>query len=175
MAHELGGDVLPTSKREYGPATVTVTDDDGLFTGLDPNQPVWMSHGDSITSLPAGFRATAVTDSSPFAGLVDQSRNLYGIQFHPEVAHTPRGRDVLRNFVVGIAGASPTWTPANCIEGTVADIRARVDAHAKATGSDGLVICALSSGVDSAGAGGLVHRGGRGGAGRSHGGEGVGA
>ncbi len=150
MAHELGGDVLPASKREYGPATVTVTDDDGLFVGLDPNQPVWMSHGDSITSLPAGFRATAETDSSPFAGLVDESRNLYGIQFHPEVVHTPRGRDVLRNFVVGIAGASPTWTPANFIEGTVADIRARVDAHASATGSDGLVICALSGGVDSA-------------------------
>ncbi len=158
MAHELGGDVLPASKREYGPATVTVTDDDGLFTGLDPNQPVWMSHGDSITSLPAGFRATAQTDSSPFAGLVDQSRNLYGIQFHPEVVHTPRGRDVLRNFVVGIAGASPTWTPANFIEGTVADIRARVDAHASATGSDGLVICALSGGVDSAVAAALVHR-----------------
>jgi GMP synthase (glutamine-hydrolysing) len=158
MAHELGGDVLPASKREYGPATVTVTDDDGLFTGLDRDQPVWMSHGDSITRLPSGFRATAQTDSSPFAGLVDSSRNLYGIQFHPEVVHTPRGRDVLRNFVVGIAGATPTWTPANFIEGTVADIRARVDAHAAATGSDGFVICALSGGVDSAVAAALVHR-----------------
>jgi len=158
MAHELGGDVLPATKREYGPATVTVTDDDGLFTGLDRDQPVWMSHGDSITRLPSGFRATAQTDSSPFAGLVDVSRNLYGIQFHPEVVHTPRGRDVLRNFVVGIAGASPTWTPANFIEGTVADIRGRVDAHATATGSDGLVICALSGGVDSAVAAALVHQ-----------------
>jgi GMP synthase (glutamine-hydrolysing) len=158
MAHELGGDVLPASKREYGPATVTVTEDDGLFTGLDRDQPVWMSHGDSITRLPTGFRATAQTDSSPFAGLVDASRNLYGIQFHPEVVHTPRGRDVLRNFVVEIAGASPTWTPANFIDQTVADIRARVDAHALATGSDGLVICALSGGVDSAVAAALVHR-----------------
>ena len=158
MALELGGDVLPTSKREYGPATVTITSEDGLFTGLDRDQPVWMTHGDSITRLPEGFRSTAQTDSTPFAGLVDASRNLYGIQFHPEVVHTPRGRDVLRNFVVGIAGARPTWTPANFIESTVAEIRARVDAHAREVGSDGLVICALSGGVDSAVAAALVHR-----------------
>jgi GMP synthase (glutamine-hydrolysing) len=158
MAHELGGDVLPDGKREYGPATVTITDPDGLFTGLDRDQPVWMSHGDSITRLPAGFRATAQTDSSPFAGLAAPERNLWGIQFHPEVVHTPRGRDVLRNFVVGIAGASPTWTPANFIEQTVAGIRQRVNAHASSTRSDGLVICALSGGVDSAVAAALVHR-----------------
>jgi GMP synthase (glutamine-hydrolysing) len=158
MAHELGGDVLPASKREYGPATVTITTDDGLFTGLDRDQPVWMSHGDSITRLPPGFRPTAQTDSSPFAGLVDTERNLYGIQFHPEVVHTPRGRDVLRNFIVGIAGARPTWTPTSFIDLTVGEIRRRVDDHAAATGSDGLVICALSGGVDSAVAAALVHR-----------------
>ena len=158
MAHELGGDVLPASRREYGPATVIVTDDDGLFAGLDRDQPVWMSHGDSITRLPEGFRATAQTDSTPFAGLADTTRGLYGIQFHPEVAHTPHGREVLRNFVVGIAGAIPNWTPANFIEQTVAEIRSRVDDHARATGSDGLVICALSGGVDSAVAAALVHR-----------------
>jgi len=160
MARELGGDVLPAAKREYGPATVTITDDagGGLFSGLDRNQPVWMSHGDSITRLPEGFRSTAMTGSSPFAGLAAPERNLYGIQFHPEVVHTPAGRDVLRNFVLGIAGASPTWTPANFIEQTVAEIRRRVDAHAAATRSDGLVICALSGGVDSAVAAALVHR-----------------
>ncbi|HEX7222101.1 MAG TPA: glutamine-hydrolyzing GMP synthase [Candidatus Limnocylindrales bacterium] len=158
MAHELGGDVLPTSRREYGPAHVTITEGDGLFTGLDRAQPVWMSHGDSITRLPEGFRATAQTDSSPFAALVDEGRNLYGIQFHPEVVHTPRGRDVLRNFVVGIAGASQAWTPANFIDATVAGIRERVDRHAAETGSGGLVICALSGGVDSAVAAALVHR-----------------
>jgi GMP synthase (glutamine-hydrolysing) len=158
MALELGGDVLPATKREYGPATVTITEDGGLFAGLERDQPVWMSHGDSITKLPDGFRATAQTDSSPFAGLIDPSRNLYGIQFHPEVVHTPRGRDVLRNFVVGIVGAQPTWTPANFIDQTIADIRARVDAHAGATDSAGLVICALSGGVDSAVAAALVHR-----------------
>jgi GMP synthase (glutamine-hydrolysing) len=158
MAHELGGDVHPTPKREYGPATVSLFDGETLFDGLDRNQPVWMSHGDSIARLPDGFRPTAQTTSTPYAGLADPDRNLYGIQFHPEVAHTPRGRDVLRNFVLGIAGARPTWTPANFIEQTVAGIRARVDAHARDTGSAGLVICALSGGVDSAVAAALVHR-----------------
>jgi GMP synthase (glutamine-hydrolysing) len=158
MALELGGDVLPTTKREYGPANVTITDGGGLFSGLGRDQPVWMSHGDSITRLPDGFTSTAQTDSTAFAGLQAPSRNLYGIQFHPEVVHTPMGRDVLRNFVLDIAGASPTWTPANFIEQTVAGIRERVNAHAGATGSEGLVICALSGGVDSAVAAALVHR-----------------
>jgi GMP synthase (glutamine-hydrolysing) len=158
MANELGGHVQSTPKREYGPATVVIGDEDGLFTGLDRTQPVWMSHGDSITELPQGFRATAQTDSTPFAGLADPSRRLYGIQFHPEVAHTPRGRDVLRNFVVGVAGMDQTWTPASVIESTVAEIRGRVDEHARAVGSDGKVICALSGGVDSAVAAALVHR-----------------
>jgi GMP synthase (glutamine-hydrolysing) len=158
MARALGGDVVPANRREYGPANVTITAEGGLFVGLDREQPVWMSHGDSITRLPEGFHATAQTDSSPLAGFADPSRGLYAIQFHPEVAHTPRGREILRNFVLGIAGARPTWTPANFIDSTVADIRARVDAHARATDSDGLVICALSGGVDSAVAAALVHR-----------------
>ena len=158
MARELGGDVLAAKRREYGPATVTISDSHGLFEGMDREQPVWMSHGDSITRLPQGFTATAQSDSSPLAGLADPSRNLYGIQFHPEVVHTPRGKDVLRNFVVGIAGVEPSWTPANFIDSTVAGIRDRVDSHAAATGSDGKVICALSGGVDSAVAAALVHR-----------------
>jgi GMP synthase (glutamine-hydrolysing) len=158
MAIELGGEVESASKREYGPATVTITTEDGLFDGIGREQPVWMSHGDSITRLPDGFRSTAETGSTPFAGLEAPGRNLYGIQFHPEVAHTPRGRDVLRNFVVGIAGVNPSWTPANFVESTVAAIRDRVDRHAASTGSDGKVICALSGGVDSAVAAALVHR-----------------
>ena len=158
MASELGGHVQANGKREYGPATVTIGTDDGLFVGLDRTQPVWMSHGDSITALPEGFSATAQTDSSPFAGLADPSRQLYGIQFHPEVAHTPHGRDVLRNFVVGLAGVTANWTPASFIESTVAEIRERVNEHARAVGSDGKVICALSGGVDSAVAAALVHR-----------------
>ena len=102
MARELGGDVLPSSKREYGPATLTITEAGGVFAGLERDQPVWMSHGDSITRLPEGFHATAQTDSTPYAGLADPARNLYGIQFHPEVVHTPRGRDLLRTFVLSI-------------------------------------------------------------------------
>ncbi|HEU0243546.1 MAG TPA: glutamine-hydrolyzing GMP synthase [Candidatus Limnocylindrales bacterium] len=158
MALELGGDVLPTAKREYGPATVQITQPEGLFEGIDREQPVWMSHGDSITRIPEGFTATAQTDSSPYAGLQSPERNLYGIQFHPEVAHTPRGKDVLRNFVTGIAHIAPAWTSANFIDTTVTEIRERVDAHARQTGSDGKVICALSGGVDSAVAAALVHR-----------------
>jgi GMP synthase (glutamine-hydrolysing) len=150
MAHELGGEVLPSAKREYGPATVTVTDADGLFAGIEREQPVWMSHGDSIVRPPEGFEPTAQTESTPFAGLADPGRNLYGIQFHPEVVHTPVGRDVLRNFVVGIAGVRPNWTASNLIETTVAEIRERV--------GPGHVICALSGGVDSAVAATLVHR-----------------
>ncbi|HLA15428.1 MAG TPA: glutamine-hydrolyzing GMP synthase [Candidatus Limnocylindrales bacterium] len=158
MAHELGGEVLPAARREYGPATVSISRPDPLFEGVDREQPVWMSHGDSIVRLPDGFQATAQTDSTPFAGLVDPARRLYGIQFHPEVVHTPRGRDILRNFVLGIAGARPTWTPASFIETTVEGIRRRVDRHAGDTGTEGRVICALSGGVDSAVAATLVHR-----------------
>ena len=149
---------MPAARREYGPATVQITRDDGLFAGIDREQPVWMSHGDSITRLPEGFHATAQTDSTPYAGLAAPERNLYGIQFHPEVVHTPRGKDVLRNFVTGIAGVQPSWTPANFVETTVNAIRERVDRHAAETGSQGQVICALSGGVDSAVAAALVHR-----------------
>jgi len=158
MAHELGGDVVASRRREYGPATVTITAEDGLFKGLDRDQPVWMSHGDSILRPPDGFHATAQTDSTPFAGLANPDQRMYGIQFHPEVVHTPRGREILRNFVLDVAGARPTWTPASFIESAVAEIRDRVDRHARETGSDGLVICALSGGVDSAVAATLVHR-----------------
>ena len=158
MALELGGDVKASSKREYGPATVQITSEGGLFDGLDREQPVWMSHGDSITRLPEGFASTAQTDSTPFAGLEAPERILYGIQFHPEVAHTPRGKQLLRNFVTGIAKISPAWTPSNFIDTTVTEIRERVDKHAREIGSDGKVICALSGGVDSAVAAALVHR-----------------
>ncbi|HYM53244.1 MAG TPA: glutamine-hydrolyzing GMP synthase [Candidatus Dormibacteraeota bacterium] len=150
MAHELGGEVVASPKREYGPASVTLTDDDGLFRGIDRQQPVWMSHGDSILRPPEGFRPIAQTDSTAFAGLSDPARGLYGIQFHPEVAHTPRGTEVLRNFVVEIAGARQDWTPSSFVETTVDDIARRV--------GDGRVICALSGGVDSAVAATLVHR-----------------
>ena len=150
MAHHLGGEVAASVKREYGPASVQIMSGDGLFRGLEPIQPVWMSHGDRIVRPPTGFTTTAQTETSAFAGLADPSRSLYGIQFHPEVVHTPAGREILRNFVIGIAGARATWTPERFVETTVAEIRARVGA--------GKVICALSGGVDSAVAATLVHR-----------------
>ena len=150
MAHHLGGSVEAAGKREYGPATVSITTDDGLFRGIEKQQPVWMSHGDSILEPPPGFRPLAESANTPYAGLADTDRRMYGIQFHPEVVHTPAGRDILRNFVLGIAGAQPSWTPASFIETTMREIRERVGA--------GKVICALSGGVDSAVAATLVHR-----------------
>jgi GMP synthase (glutamine-hydrolysing) len=135
-----------------------VTEPGGLFAGLDPEQSVWMSHGDSIQSLPHGFSPTARTGSTPYAALADPARKMYGIQFHPEVVHTKHGRAILRNFVIEIAGARPNWTPAHFITANVESIRRRVDEHSKATGTDGKVLCALSGGVDSAVAATLVHR-----------------
>jgi GMP synthase (glutamine-hydrolysing) len=150
MAFHMGGKVEPADKREYGPATVTITTEDGLFRGIEKQQPVWMSHGDSILEPPTGFQPMARSSNTEFAGLADPDRRMYGIQFHPEVVHTPAGRDILRNFVMDIAGAQPSWTPASFIETTVREIRERI--------GDGKVICALSGGVDSAVAATLVHR-----------------
>jgi GMP synthase (glutamine-hydrolysing) len=150
MAYHLGGSVEPATKREYGPAVISITTEDSLFRGIAREQPVWMSHGDSILEPPPGFQPLAKSASTPFAGLADPERQMFGIQFHPEVVHTPAGRDILRNFVLGIAGARPTWTPQSFIDSTVAGIRERV--------GSGSVICALSGGVDSAVAATLVHR-----------------
>ena len=158
MAEALGGAVVSFERKEFGPAMVSVTSQDGLFAGIEPEQAVWMSHGDSIERLPKGFRSTARTDSTPYAAVADPNRALYGIQFHPEVVHTKRGRDILRNFVIEIAGARQNWTPANFISSNVEDIRRRVEEHSRATGTDGRVLCALSGGVDSAVAATLVHR-----------------
>jgi GMP synthase (glutamine-hydrolysing) len=158
MAQALGGEVVSFERKEFGPAIVSITAQDGLFAGIEPEQSVWMSHGDSIQRLPDGFTSTARTDSTPYAAAADPRRHMYGIQFHPEVVHTRRGRDILRNFVVEIAGARQTWTPANFIATNVEAIRRRVDDHSRATGTDGKVLCALSGGVDSAVAATLVHR-----------------
>jgi len=158
MAHHLGGEVVAFRRKEFGPAVVQVSDPGDLFAGIEPEQAVWMSHGDSIQRLPAGFSPTARTDSTPYAAAADPGRKMYGIQFHPEVVHTRHGRDILRNFVVGIAGARQGWTPANFIASNVEAIRRRVDEYSEATGTDGKVLCALSGGVDSAVAATLVHR-----------------
>ena len=158
MAQALGGEVVSFERKEFGPAVVSISEQAGLFDGLEAEQSVWMSHGDSIRRLPDGFRPTASTGSTPYAAVADAGRKMHGIQFHPEVVHTRHGRDILRNFVVEIAGARQNWTPANFIASNVEEIRRRVDEHSRATGTDGKVLCALSGGVDSSVAATLVHR-----------------
>ena len=149
LAHQLGGNVAPGSKREYGPATLYRSDDAGrIFGGLPESFGVWMSHGDKITELPAGFSVIARSDNSEHAAMTD-GRGRIGIQFHPEVVHTPLGREIIKNFLYRVCGAQPTWTSGNYIDRAVSDIRAQV--------GDGKVICALSGGVDSAVAASLIH------------------
>jgi len=149
MAHQLGGKVAPGSKREYGPAVLQRATDAGpVLQSLPNTSQVWMSHGDRIDELPPGFRALAHTDNSPVAAMGDD-RRLFGIQFHPEVAHTMFGRDLLKNFLYDVCGCSGTWTPANFIEESVKQIREQV--------GDGRVLCAVSGGVDSAVAACLVN------------------
>ena len=151
MATALGGTVTPTGQREYGGTPLTAHPDRGvLFAGLPERQDVWMSHGDSVTAAPPGAVVTAWSDRSPVAAFEDPARRLVGLQFHPEVAHTPYGQRMLTRFLHEVAGAEPTWTPASIIEEQVAAVRAQV--------GDAPVLCALSGGVDSAVAAALVHR-----------------
>ena len=152
LAHTLGGRVAAGEEREYGAAAITVTGDGGeLFAGLPAAIDVWMSHGDRVEALPPGFTSIAHSGNSPYAAVVNPARRLYAIQFHPEVVHTPRGRDLLENFVKRICGCTGDWTAGNVVEEAVAAIRAQV-------GPDGHVICGLSGGVDSAVVAALVHK-----------------
>jgi GMP synthase (glutamine-hydrolysing) len=153
LAHRLGGRVERSDRREYGPARLRVERAGGLFDGFAPGTEldVWMSHGDRIEALPPGFETTGSSDNTTFAAAADTARRLYGVQFHPEVAHTPRGIDVLRNFVVGICGAPRDWTAASFVEHAVERLRADVGTH-------GRVLMALSGGVDSTVAAALLHR-----------------
>ncbi|HEV7990674.1 MAG TPA: glutamine-hydrolyzing GMP synthase, partial [Gemmatimonadaceae bacterium] len=152
MAHLLGGEVVRGDRREYGRAEIHPTVKSALFEGFDPGEPatVWMSHGDHIESSPPGFRVTAASEGNPLAAFEHESRPIYGVQFHPEVAHTPRGRELLANFLFEVCGATPSWTPGAFIEDEVAKIRELV--------GDAQVICGLSGGVDSSVAAALVHR-----------------
>jgi GMP synthase (glutamine-hydrolysing) len=152
IAHLYGSEVTRGARREYGRAEIHPTVPSVLFDGFDPSEAttVWMSHGDHIESAPAGFRVTAASASNPLAAFEHESRPIYGVQFHPEVAHTPRGRELLANFLFNVCGATPTWTPGAFIEDEVAKIRELV--------GDAQVICGLSGGVDSSVAAALVHR-----------------
>ena len=147
MAHVLGGEVVPEGKREYGPATVHIADPSGLFEGLGESERAWMSHGDTVRRLPPGFHGVASTERLPLAAMSD-AKNRFAVQFHPEVMHTPRGAEVLRNFLFRVCGVEGDWTPAAFVEEAVAEIKRTIgDRHA---------ICALSGGVDSAVAATLV-------------------
>jgi GMP synthase (glutamine-hydrolysing) len=150
MSVQLGGEVAKTGKGEYGRTALRVTNTSILFRELPPAQDVWMSHFDSMTKAPEGFRVTAATEGTPAAAIESPERGLFGVQFHPEVMHTPRGQEVLKNFLYDVAGCRPSWTMANVIEQSVAAIREQV--------GDERVLCGLSGGVDSAVAAALVFR-----------------
>jgi GMP synthase (glutamine-hydrolysing) len=154
MAHRLGGKVASSQQREYGPAEVQIIDEKlPLFSNLQPpssSLQVWMSHGDRIDQVPAGFHVTAQSTNSPIAAMADEQRKLFAIQFHPEVNHTPQGGAILRNFLFEVAHCTPSWTSTSFIEESVNAIRSRV-------GHD-QVICGLSGGVDSAVAAALIHK-----------------
>jgi GMP synthase (glutamine-hydrolysing) len=150
MARSLGGEVAATGGREYGGTVLQVSDPGFLLRDLGSREDVWMSHGDSVTRAPEGFRVTARTDATPVASMEDPSRGLFGVQFHPEVAHTPKGTEVMKRFLYDACGLLPEWTPANVIERSVRAIRQQV--------GDAEVLCALSGGVDSAVAALLVHK-----------------
>jgi len=152
LCHQLGGAVEAHAQREFGRATVEITDDCALFHGVWPKggrEQVWMSHGDRVTRLPPGFRAVAASEGAPYAAIADDTRRFYGVQFHPEVVHTPHGAALLGNFLHRVAGLSGNWTMANFRATQIARIRAQVGA--------GRVICGLSGGVDSSVAAVLIH------------------
>ncbi|MQA26452.1 MAG: glutamine-hydrolyzing GMP synthase, partial [Micromonosporaceae bacterium] len=150
MALAVGGRVEQTGLREYGGTPLAVVEPGRLFAGLERDQSVWMSHGDSVAEAPPGFTVTARSAGAPVAGFEDPSRRLAGVQFHPEVAHTPEGQKVLEHFLYDVAGIQPTWTMGNIIDDQVAAIRAVV--------GDKRVLCGLSGGVDSSVAAALVHK-----------------
>ncbi len=153
MCAQLGGAVEVGDHREFGRAEVSVQEDCALFEGVwmpGDKRPVWMSHGDRVTALPAGFKPVATSRGAPFAAIADEARSYYGVQFHPEVAHTPDGADLLRNFVRNVAGCTGDWTMAAFREEAIAAIRAQV-------GTQGRVVCGLSGGVDSSVAAVLIH------------------
>jgi len=158
MAQQLGGRVTPSSEREFGYAQVTVTGTSRLLDELEdrrssagkPLLDVWMSHGDRVEQLPAGFAATATTDSIPFAAMSDERRRFYGVQFHPEVTHTKQGARLLERFVREICGSEPLWSVGNIIDDAIGRIRAQV--------GTGEVLLGLSGGVDSSVAAALLHR-----------------
>ncbi|MGE3670284.1 MAG: glutamine-hydrolyzing GMP synthase [Polyangiaceae bacterium] len=153
MALQLGGKVEGSDHREYGPAKLEVDECVGIFRPFPQGEKldVWMSHGDRLTQLPEGFRQLAHSPGAPHAGIGDPERKLYGIQFHPEVVHTPRGRELLESFLFDLAGLEPSWTPGSFVDEAIEAVRSKV-------ADDEHVICGLSGGVDSSVAALLCHK-----------------
>src|SRR6185437_4512870 len=149
-AQVLGGQVKPAKAREFGRAKLSVTSDDPLVHGLPKDTSVWMSHGDQVQELPKDFIALATTPTCPFAAARHRSRPFYGVQFHPEVTHTPRGEQIFQNFIYDICKCAGNWTMDNFIEQTVKRVRQQV--------GNGKVICGLSGGVDSSVVAALLHK-----------------
>ena len=152
LTHMMGGRVARAQDREYGNAMIRIEDNRDLFHGFDRNQQetVWMSHGDRIDEMPEGWFSLAGSKNSPVAAMADPARRFFGVQFHPEVAHTPKGTRILKNFLSRICGCEPTWTMSSFVEKTVREVRERV-------GRD-RVICGISGGVDSTVTAVLLHR-----------------
>lgn len=150
MARQLGGTVSPAQQREYGKTELEVLAHAGLFRGLEDRERCWMSHGDRVDAPPPGFAVTARTAHSPVAAMADPDRKLFGLQFHPEVRHTPRGVQILQQFLYAVCGCRGDWTMSSFLEDAVGQIRREA--------GDGRVLCALSGGVDSSVAAALVHR-----------------
>ena len=155
LTHALGGQVDSSAQREYGPAEITP-----LMPGtmLDVISQVWMSHGDRITKMPPGFVALAKSGNSPFAAMGDFQRKYFGVQFHPEVRHTPNGSELIKHFVTDISGVKPDWTPESIIEDAVARIRKQVGNKPFDKAQGPRVLAAVSGGVDSSVAAALVHK-----------------
>jgi GMP synthase (glutamine-hydrolysing) len=147
-----GASVARADRREYGRTAIEVLDDDDLFAGfgVGTETTVWMSHGDRMESLPEGWMLLARSDNAPIQAFRDPTRRLFGLQFHPEVVHTERGAEILRNFVIGVCGAAADWNPDSFIESTIDRLRAAAP--------EGRVLCGLSGGVDSTVAAALLHR-----------------
>ncbi|HEY6204736.1 MAG TPA: glutamine-hydrolyzing GMP synthase, partial [Chthoniobacterales bacterium] len=150
IAHHLGGQVEFSPRREYGAATLHVLDGSKLFQGLGPQLDIWNSHGDKVTALPSGFHAAARTENSPFAAIENSERKLYAVQFHPEVVHTPRGKEILQNFVYHICQCAMDWTMGSFIEEACERVRRQV--------GDEKVVLGLSGGVDSSVTAALLHK-----------------
>jgi GMP synthase (glutamine-hydrolysing) len=150
LVSHFGGRVAKSSKKEFGPADIAVVTQNGLFSGLPETLPVWMSHGDAAEALPPGFVPLARSASSPFAACAHLDRQIYAVQFHPEVSHTPRGQDILANFLFRVCGERPDWTMTSFAEEQIEKIRRQVGKEK--------VILALSGGVDSSVAAALLHR-----------------